>query len=263
MSDHTPRTAVEICVDDVGGTTAARRGGAHRVELCASLSEGGTTPTLGFVRQAAAEAGPLGLQVLIRARGGDFVASREELDVMLLDIAATRAALDDDARLGFTVGALTPQGDLDEAALTELVAASGPCPVVFHKAFDTAIVAAQRAGTDGGLLLDRLVDLGVSAVLTAGGDGPATEHLESLAALVRAAGDRIRVVVGGGVRSGNVARIVSATGCREVHLRAPVRAASASTVRSTQYDAGTRAVTDSEVVSELVAALRSPETPPL
>lgn len=256
MPDPSRTTVVEICVDDVGGTTSARLGGADRVELCASLSEGGTTPTLGFVRQAAVEAGPLGLQVLIRARGGDFVTPREELDVMLTDIAATRAALDDDVRLGFTLGALTPDGRLDEVVLAELVAAAGPCPVVLHKAFDTAVEVAMARGRDVGVLLDQLVDLGVSGILTSGGHGPAVDHLETLAELVRAAGDRIRIVVGGGVRASNVVTIVAATGCREIHLRAAVDIPSASTVGSSQYDAGARAITSPRVVEELVEALR-------
>lgn len=245
-------TLVEVCVDDVGGSAAALRGGADRVELCASLSEGGTTPTLGFLAQAAREGGPLGLQVLVRPRGGDFVPSRAELDVMVADIAASRAALDDDPRLGFTVGALSPSGDLDDVALTELVAACGPCPVTFHKAFDTALAVAG----DAGRLLDRLVDLGFSAVLASGGDGPATEHLDTLAAVVRAAGDHIRVVAAGGVRPGNVAAVLAATGCREVHLRAPAVVPSASAVGSAQYDAGERTVTSEAVVAELVAAVR-------
>lgn len=246
-------TAVEICVDDVGGTAAARRAGADRVELCASLSEGGTTPSIGFCLQAATVAGSAGLQVLIRPRGGDFVYSRAELDVMLVDIAAIRAALDDDPRLGFTLGALTPEGGLDELALAELVAACDSCPVTFHKAFDTALVA----GGDAGTLLERLASLGVSAVLTSGGDGPAVDHVDSLAELVRAAGDRIRVVVAGSVRADNVGAVLEATGCREIHLRAPAAVESASAVASRQYDAGSRTVTSEQVVADVVAAVRS------
>lgn len=248
-------SAVEVCLDDVGGAAAARRGGADRVELCASLSEGGTTPTVGFLTTAAAEAGPLGLQVLVRPRGGDFVYSRAEVDVMLADIAATRSLLHDDERLGFTLGALTPDGDLDEASLAELLAACGPCPVTFHKAFDTALAAGLRADS----LLDRLVDSGVSAVLTSGGDGPAMNHLDSLAALVRTARDRIRIVVGGGVRPANVAAVMAATGCLEVHLRAPAAVSSASTVGSSQYDTGSRTVTSQEIVADVVAAVRDVE----
>ncbi|PUA79744.1 copper homeostasis protein CutC [Nocardioides currus] len=246
-----PPILVEICVDDVGGAAAARRGGADRVELCASLSEGGTTPTVGFVRHAAAEAGPMGLQVLVRPRGGYFVPTGAEVDVMLDDIAATRSALRDDARLGFTLGALTPSGDLDEAVLARLVAACGPRPVVFHKAFDTALAA----GHDPQRLLDRLVDLGIDGVLTAGGDGPAVDHLDALSRLVRGAGQRLRVVVAGGVRPANVAAVLSSTGCREVHLRAPAEAASASTVGSAAYDAGSRTVTSEQVVADVVAAV--------
>ncbi|WP_181311971.1 copper homeostasis protein CutC [Nocardioides campestrisoli] len=243
-------TAVEICVDDIGGAETALNGGADRVELCASLSEGGTTPTLGFLCQAAREAGPLGLQVLVRPRGGDFVHSRPELDVMLADVAATRAVFGEDERLGFTLGALTPDGDLDDEAVTELVAAAGPCPVTFHKAFDTAL----RTG-EPDRLLGRLTDLGVAAVLTSGGDGPAMDHLDSLAGLVRAAGDRIRIVVAGGVRPHNAAAVLTATGARELHLRAATVVPSASTTGSSQYDAGSRSVTSQEVVAQVVAAV--------
>lgn len=245
-------TKVEICVDDVGGTATALRGGADRVELCASLSEGGTTPTLGFVAQAARAAAAMDVQVLVRPRSGDFVYARAELDVMLADIAATRAAMEDDARLGFTLGALNPAGDLDEPALAELVAACGPCPVTFHKAFDTVLAT----GVDVGPLVHRLADLGVCAVLTSGGDGPAVAHLDTLAELVRAAGPLVRVVVAGGVRPANVAEVLSATGCHEIHLRAPAVVGSGSATVSTQYDVGSRTVTSEQVVADVVAAAR-------
>ena len=252
---------VEVALDDVGGAAAARAGGADRVELCAALDVGGTTPSLGFVLHAAAEAGPLGLQVLLRPRGGDFVLDEDETAVVLADVAAVRSALGDDPRLGFTFGALTPEGRIDLPVVARVVEACGPHPVVFHKAFDTAVVAARSGGEPAaGLtaLVEEVVEAGVAAVLTAGGDGPVVDHLDPLAELVAAAGDRLRVVAGGGVRPANVRDVVAATGCREVHLRATRPVPSRSRVASAQYDAAERLVTSADVVADLVARLGAP-----
>src|SRR5690349_22087230 len=107
------RTLVEICLEDVGGAAVAAEAGADALEVCAGLADGGTTPTLGFVRHCAAAAPGLEIRVLVRTRPGDFVHSPEELDVMVADIEAVRDALGRSARLGFVVGTLTPDGDVD------------------------------------------------------------------------------------------------------------------------------------------------------
>ncbi|WP_210438982.1 copper homeostasis protein CutC [Nocardioides xinjiangensis] len=238
-------TLVEICLEDVGGAALAAVAGADGLEVCAGLADGGTTPTLGFVRHCADAARGLAIRVLVRARPGDFVHSPQEVDVMVADIEATRAAIGDAAALGFVVGTLEPDGAVAVDAVRRLVAACGDAPVTFHKAFDSVPDKAS------GLAL--LADLGVSRVLTSGGPGPALEHLPELADLVRRGGDDVRIAVGGGVRPANVARIVGATGAREVHLRAPGTVTAAGV--SAGYDDGRRSVTSAAVLADVMAAL--------
>ena len=236
---------MEICLEDVGGAVLAAAAGADALEVCAGLADGGTTPTLGFVRHCADAAPGLEIRVLVRARPGDFVHSAQEVEVMAADIEATRDAIGAAARLGFVIGTLGPDGTIDVAAVRRLVAACADTPVTFHKAFDS--VPDKAAG------LALLADLGVTRVLTSGGPGPALDHLPELADLVRRGGDAVRIAVGGGVRPANAARIVAETGAPEVHLRAPGTVAPAGV--SAGYDDGRRSVTSAEVLAEVMSAL--------
>jgi copper homeostasis protein len=208
-------TLVEICVDDVAGARTAEACGADRVELCADLLEGGTTPSIGMVATALAAVRRVGVQVLVRPRGGDFVYDADEVATMLADIAAVRR-LPAAVPVGFVVNALTADGDVDEQVTRELVAACGDAPVTFSRAFDE--VRDQYAA------LEVLGRLGVRRVLTAGGPGPAAGHHDRLRELVRRAGSGVAVLAAGGVRAVNVADLVGGTRVTEVHLRAPAPA---------------------------------------
>jgi copper homeostasis protein len=205
-------TLVEICVEDVAGVRTAEACGADRVELCADLLEGGITPSIGMVGTALAAAERVGVQVLIRPRGGDFVYDADEVSTMLADIESIRR-LPARVPVGFVVNALTSDGRVDEAVTARLVAACGSAPVTFSRAFDE--VGDQPAA------LDALARLGVRRVLTGGGRGAAAGHHDALRALVRQAGTRIGVLAAGGVRASNVAALVEHTGVKEVHLRSP------------------------------------------
>ncbi len=242
------RTLVEICLEDVGGARVAAAAGADAVEVCAGLTQGGTTPTVGFVLHCAEQAPDLDVRVLVRARAGDFVHSRQEVAVMEADIAAVRAAVPTSVRLGFVIGTLSADGSIDADAVRRLVAACDDAPVSFHKAFDSV--------PDRVTALALLADLGITRVLTSGGGGPAVDHLPELAELVRRGGDDVRIAVGGGVRPDNVARVVAETGAREVHLRAVGRVPSLGAAWSVGYDDGTSSVTSAAVVADVVAALR-------
>ncbi|MCW2736730.1 copper homeostasis protein CutC [Nocardioides sp.] len=240
-------TLVEICVEDVGGAALAAAAGADGLEVCAGLADGGTTPTLGFVRHCVEQAPGLEVRVLVRARPGDFVHSPQEVEVMVADIEAVRAHVPADGRVGFVIGTLDVDGGIDTDAVRRLVAACGDAPLTFHKAFDSV--------TDKPAALGLLADLGITRVLTSGGGGPAVDHLPVLADLVRRGGDDVRIAVGGGVRPGNVARIVAETGALEVHLRAPGRVDSAGRGTAVGYDDGSRSVTSAAVVADVMAAL--------
>ncbi|WP_025617390.1 copper homeostasis protein CutC [Salinispora cortesiana] len=229
-------TTVEICVSDVPTALVAEAAGADRLELCADLGQGGTTPSLGTVEVALRTLRAPDLRVMIRPRGGDFRVSEIEQQVMLADIAALRALPNPNGlTVGVVVGALTPDNNLDLAVLRDLIEAAGPLPVTVHKAFDE--VDDQLAA------IDQAIDLGADAVLTSGAAATALAGAARIAALRQRAGDRLRVIAAGGIRSHNVRRVLAETGAREVHLRAPVRRDG-------------REATDGDEVSRLVAAVR-------
>jgi copper homeostasis protein len=195
----------EVCVDSVEGAVAAQQGGAHRVELCDNLIEGGTTPSLGtieFTRQHIS----IGLQVIIRPRGGDFCYSELEFAVMKRDIALARQTGAD----GIVTGVLNPDGTVDTTRTGELIALARPLNVTFHRAFDMT--------RDPFEAVEALIALGVDRVLTSGQDASALEGLGLITALVRCAGDRIIVMPGGGITERNISRILEQTGAREVHF---------------------------------------------
>lgn len=247
---------VEICVDDVAGARLAEAAGAHRLELCAGLVEGGTTPSIGCVRRTLRTIHQVDLQVLIRPRGGDFLYSRDELDVMLADIEAIRVlATPPGVRVGFVIGALTVDGDVDVASVRPLIEACAGAPVTFHRAFDQT--------RDLFASLDVLAELGVDRVLTAGGRARAVEGLEMLCELAQRTGERRPIILaGGGVRADNVAALVAA-GVREVHVRAQHWAESAMAFRRADVRLNapaavsdyTRAVTSGELIADVIRTL--------
>lgn len=243
-SAQTNRVLVELCVDDLDGALVADREGADRIELCADLLEGGTTPSMGTILAVLDAVERVGVQIIVRPRGGDFVYSEAEVDIMCRDLRAIAAAAAG-ARtpVGVVVGALTDEGEVDAVALRRLIDAAAPLPVTFHKAFD--------ATSDLLAAYDVLAAAGVERVLTSGGPHPALQGVEVLAELVRwsrAEPSAPTVLVGGSVRPANVREILAATGASEVHLRAQTP--------SPRGDGTLR--TDPDVVRELFAALESP-----
>jgi copper homeostasis protein len=205
-------TLVEICVDDVAGARTAERCGADRIELCADLLEGGLTPSIGMVETTLAAVTRVGVQVLVRPRGGHFRYDRDEVAVMRADISAIRAVQPPSGvRVGFVLSGLTAAGRIDRAVLAELVPVCGDAPLTFSKAFDEV--------EDQDRALDELADLGFSRVLTSGGAATAADGADVLRRLARH--PRTTVLAGGSIRSGGVADLIARTGVREVHLRAP------------------------------------------
>ncbi len=198
---------IEICIDSVRGAHAARVGGADRVELCADLLEGGTTPSAGMI-VAVRQVASLQLAVMIRPRGGDFIYDEQELQVMEHDIHVAR----DSGADCLVFGALTPDGTVDRPACQRLLGACQGTPATFHRAFDLA--------SDPLAALADLVDLGFHRLLTSGQQASAPQGAPLLRTLVELAGQRISIMPGGGIRPENVRDLVDQTGCPEVHLSA-------------------------------------------
>jgi len=198
---------IEICVDCQDSVVACAEGGADRIELCAGLVEGGTTPSAGFL--AAARRTFSGrIMMMIRPRGGDFVYTAAEADIMRDDIRCAR----DGGADGVVFGCLTRTGDIDERLTASLKEAARGMDVTFHRAFDVS--------RNLGASLETLIALGVPRVLTSGGCPSVPEGLGALAALVRQAAGRLTVLAGGGIKPDRVAEIAAATGVKECHLSA-------------------------------------------
>lgn len=201
-----PSVLVEVCVDSVTSAVTAQRAGADRLEVCASLHDGGLTPSAGTIA-AVREAVAIPIHVLIRPRGGSFVYRPVEIDTMCRDIGVARSF----GANGVVVGALRPDSALDHTVLRTLAAAAAPMPVSCHRAFDCVPDTLEA--------LDTLLELGFAAVLTSGGAPTACEGMTRIRHLVGRAAERLQVTAGGGLREAHIADVVAHTGVSAVHVR--------------------------------------------
>ncbi|MCA1560024.1 MAG: copper homeostasis protein CutC [Acidobacteria bacterium] len=195
---------VEAAVETLHSALAAERAGAGRIELCASLSDGGTTPSAGLIA-AVAERVRIPVFVLIRSRGGGFVYADDEIGVMLRDINLARTL----GIAGIVIGLLTPDNRVDVEHTRALIAAAEGLPVTFHRAFDLTRNLPEA--------LEHLIEAGAGRVLTSGGEATASDGAGVIAALVEQAGDRIVAMAGGGIREHNAAELIAQTRVTEVH----------------------------------------------
>ena len=199
-----PPLIIEVGVTRVEDAIAAERAGAHRLELNSALILGGLTPSWGLIGETI-RAVKTPIMVMIRPRGGGFCYSQSEVDVMRRDVVAAVTA----GAKGVVFGTITPQGEIDVAATERLVRAAVNAECIFHRAFDLCIDADQS--------LEKLISLGVRRVMTSGGAATALLGAEKIAHLRSRAGDRIEILPAGGIRNQNVAPLIAATGCNQIH----------------------------------------------
>lgn len=230
---------LEICAASLPSALAAQAGGAHRVELCQNLEQGGTTPSYGLIKEVRARL-RIPVFVLIRPRPGGFVYSPGELAVMQADVEMCREL----GCAGVVLGVLDEAGRVDQAACWALVAAAGPLQVTFHRAFDAC------PGQPGAL--EAVINLGCQRVLTSGGQATAEAGQDRLAALVAQAAGRISVVPGAGITAANIQALAARTEASEFHASAkrlvPAKAG-AGLFAAPQFE------TDAALVAGLVALL--------
>lgn len=200
---------LEVCVDTFEGAVAAVMGGAARIELCSSLSEGGLTPSVGLMRAAARL--PVPTYAMIRPRSGLFHFSEAEMQIMLADIAAAREA----GLAGVVLGVQGPDGELDVAMLGRMAAAAGDLGRTLHRVIDVV--------PDPLVALEQAADLGFERVLTSGAAPFAPDGVGLITEMVIRADGRIGVMPGCGLTAENVAGVLAATGAGEVHAACRVR----------------------------------------
>jgi copper homeostasis protein len=195
---------LEIAVQSLEAACAAERGGAHRIELCAQLDRGGTTPPIDLQQQVRA-ALQIPIHVLIRSRDGNFVYSKDEVESMKRQIESAKANGMD----GVVLGLLNADYSIDIQGTRQLVRRANPLPVTFHRAFDETPDLLQA--------LDDVCSAGAARILTSGGAKDAISGVPTLRRLVDAAADQIIVMPGGGLRSENIAGVLRSAGAREFH----------------------------------------------
>jgi copper homeostasis protein len=229
----------------------AQENGADRVELCASVLEGGITPSIGMVREALRQA-RIPVFVIVRPRGGDFLYSEAEFESMRQDVMA----LKDLGVPGVVTGCLTAGGEVDEQRTAELLRLARPMSFTFHRAFDMVRDPVQA--------LEVLINLGVDRLLTSGQRGTAIEGLANLKHLGQVANGRIIIMPCGSIRAGNVGQVCRETGLWELHFGAHKTEPSAMTYRNPQVAMGmteqdheyVKTVTDPATVRSMVEAAR-------
>jgi len=195
---------LEIATSDFETTRSAFEGGADRIELCANLNEGGTTPSYGTIFQCRENFDVL-LYPIIRPRGGDFLYTDDEYEIMLHDVKLCKQSGCD----GIVIGLLNEDGTIDIKRTAALVDIAYPMGVTFHRAFDRCRNAFEA--------LEQLVQIGCERILTSGQQATVNEGMELIAELNKIADHRIIIMPGSGVRKENIKLLAEKTGCKEFH----------------------------------------------
>lgn len=206
----------EVCANSVESCLAAQEGGATRVELCAGIPEGGTTPPWGDIVTARKYLTKTKLHVIIRPRGGDFLYNSLEKEIMLEDVRnAKRLGAD-----GVVFGCLTAEGNVDIPFMQQLMEESKGMSVTFHRAFDVCRNPKET--------LEQIIALGCDRILTSGQCETAEVGIPLLKELQQQAAGRIILLAGCGVNENNIAKIAAETGIHEFHfsVREPVESGS-------------------------------------
>jgi len=240
---------LEICAESIESAIGAERGGAHRVELCSALAEGGVTPSAGLISAVRSRL-TLPLHVIIRPRAGDFLYSSDEYEIMRQDVLTAKQL----GVHGVVLGVLRENGTIDIDRTRSLIEIARPMQMTFHRAFDMS--------NDLSRAMEDVIATGADRILTSGGQQCAESGISNIAALVKQAAGRIAVMAGAGINRGNLRHIVDRTGVRQIHATARLKISSRMQYRNERLSMGTAAgreyeklVTTEKKVSELAAAL--------
>ena len=194
----------EACTGSYIEAIKAFKNGAHRIELCDNLYEGGTTPSYGTIKKTK-ENIDIPINVIIRPRGGNFIYNNDEKEIMFTDIEMCKNL----GVNGIVIGSLTEKNIIDIDFISKAKKLAGDLNITFHMAFDEI--------KDKKEAIDTLVDLKIDRILTKGGENSALDNLESLKELIEYADDRIILIPGAGINEDNRDMVIKSTGAKEIH----------------------------------------------
>lgn len=235
---------IEIATSDFSTTRSAVEGGADRIELCANLAEGGTTPSFGTLKRCR-EAFGLPIYPIIRPRGGDFLYTKDEFAIMMKDVELCK-------QLGFkgiVIGLLNMDGTIDIVRTSELIEAAYPMGITFHRAFDRC--------KDPFEALEQLIEIGCERILTSGQKPSVADGVDLVAELNNKADDRIIIMPGSGLRKENIKMIAEKTGCVEFHSSLRGKVNSSMQFKHTSFISSEGSYSNNHIEPGEVAALRN------
>lgn len=245
---------LEVCVDSLESALAAQEGGANRIELCTNLYEGGTTPSAAVI-ELARKYLDLKIHVMIRPRGGDFLYSKLEFEIMKREIEVAKKLKAD----GVVFGILNEDGTVDIRRTKELVKLSKPMTATFHRAFDMT--------RDPYKALEDVIQTGADILLTSGMMNEAPTGAWLITTLIERAKDRIKIMPGAGINKDNIKDMISITGAKEYHLTGSSIVKSAMKYKNPKVFMGgipeipeyERSVTDVVRIKSVISSLREAE----
>lgn len=242
---------LEVSTYNIEGVNEALKLGVNRLELCDNIKEGGTTPSAGFVKAAVAT-GHTNIFIIVRPRGGDFLYSKEEFEVIKSDIELAKLL----GVQGVVSGILNADGTIDVERTKELVDLASPMKFTFHRAFDMSKDPEQS--------LEDLIKIGVDIVLTSGMEDTAVQGAATLKKMIQQADNRIAILVGSGVNASNISQLQKETGAVEFHMSAVKEVKSAmqffnhrlnmGNVKSEEYS---KLTVDTEKITKAVEVIKS------
>ncbi len=244
---------IEVCANSVESALNAQNAGADRVELCAGMPEGGTTPSIGQIMMARELLTRAKLHVIIRPRGGDFLYTDLEIQTMIKDIQTAKELQVD----GIVIGCLTANGDVDIKQMEHLMREADGLSVTFHRAFDMCRNPHQT--------LQEIIALGCDRILTSGQQPTALEGIPLIKQLAEEADERIILMPGCGITPSNIQTIARETGAYEFHLsgrtniesRMKFRNPNVSMGGTVHIDEYLQQVTDQSIIRDAIRNLRT------
>ncbi len=233
---------LEVPVFDIQSALKAQNAGAHRIELCASMADGGITPSQGMILKAK-ELLKIPFYVMIRPRGGNFTYSDEEISIMHSDIEFCREL----GIEGIVFGVLTSEGNVDMSSCKVLIEIAGSMQLTFHRAFDRS--------ADPFKALEDIIECGFHRILTSGQKETAHEGANLITELNKRAARRIIIMPGSGVNETNLKVLHEQCNCREYHSSAKIKIPN-SNARPLPSDEPERWTIDKEKIRKMLEVMK-------